>query len=74
MARRTGVSLAEATLVVSAVVLGMIVGRMAISTHALGVRDPVWMIRSGIALALAGLLVPWVSTSYELSMAGMVSS
>jgi predicted MFS family arabinose efflux permease len=69
--RRTGVTLAEATLVISAFVGGIIAGRFGLSSHAISSRDPVWMMRVGIALAIVGLLLPWASTSYEAGMIGM---
>lgn len=69
--RRSGVSLADATLGISAFVAGIIAGRVALSSHAVSERDPVWMLRVAVILASVGLLLPWASTSYEVAMLGM---
>jgi fucose permease len=69
--RRTDVSLADATLTISAFVAGMIVARLAFSSHALSSHDPVWLMRIGIILALAGTLLVWATPSYEVSATGM---
>lgn len=69
--RRSGVSLAEATLGISAFVAGIIAGRMALSSHAISGRDPVLMLRVAVVLAIVGMLLPWASTSYEVAMIGM---
>ena len=68
--RRTGVPLAEATLAISAFIGGVIAGRLALSTQAVSARDPVWLMRGGIVVAMVGLLLPWASTSYEISLVG----
>ncbi|MFV2064312.1 MAG: sugar MFS transporter [Chloroflexota bacterium] len=70
--RRTGVSLGEATLVISALVGGVIAGRVALSSHAVSDRDPVWLMRGGIVVGMVGLLLPWASTSFELAMLGIL--
>jgi fucose permease len=72
--RRSGVSLAEATLGISAFVGGIIAGRIALSSHAVSARDPVLMLRVAVVLAIVGLLLPWASTSYEVAMLGMFVS
>ncbi|MFV2064677.1 MAG: sugar MFS transporter [Chloroflexota bacterium] len=69
--RRTGVSLAEATLVISVLIGGVIAGRIGLSSHAISGRDPVWLMRGGIIVAMIGLLVPWASTSFEMAMLGI---
>ena len=70
--RRTGVSLADATLTISAYIGGMIVGRLALSTHEVSGREPIWLMRGGIALALVGTLLAWASGGYEASLLAML--
>jgi fucose permease len=62
------VSLATATLVVSALSLGTIVGRFGLSFRAVSERDPIWIIRGGIVVALLAAMMAWVSASFEFSM------
>ena len=69
--RSTGVSLADATLTISVFILGVIVARTGVSTPVIGRTDPVWLLRIGLALAFAGSLAVWATSSYELSMAAM---
>ena len=72
VARQTAVSLADATLVIAAFIAGVVVGRIGLSFHAVSERDPIVLLRVGIILALAGSLMPWASTSFELSLAGFL--
>ncbi len=68
---QTGVTLADATLVISAFIGGMIAGRVGLSLHAVSALDPVWLMRVGLGIGLLSLLLTWVSTSYEVSMIAM---
>ena len=70
VARRTGVSLADATLVISAFISGVVIGRIGLSFRAVSERDPIVSLRVGITLVLAGSLASWASTSFELSLLG----
>ncbi len=74
VASRTGVSLADATLTISAFIAGMIAGRAVMSVGAAGRLDPVWVIRGGLLLTFAAVLVLWVSGSWWLSVAAMAVS
>ena len=69
--RRTGVSLGDATLTISAYVGGMVVSRFGLSLHAVSARDPVWLVRGSLFFAFVGALLLWATTSYEMSMLGM---
>lgn len=68
---QTGVTLADATLVISAFIGGMIAGRVGLSLHAVSAHDPVRLMRAGLGIGLLSLLLTWVSTSYEVSMIAM---
>ncbi len=67
---QTGVPLSEATLVITAFTAGMVVSRIGLSFRAASEWNPIWLLRGGAALALLGTLLPWASTSFELSMIG----
>jgi fucose permease len=69
--QQTGVSLAQATLSVAAFSGGMVLGRVALSSHAISAREPIRLMRAGIVLAALATLVVWASRSYELSMLAM---
>jgi len=71
VAQRTGVSLADATLAISAFIAGPLVGRILLSTHALSRLDPVRLMRGGTVLMLVAVLLLWLTTSYEISVLGM---
>ena len=72
VAGQTGVSLADATLVISAFIFGVVIGRVGLSLHAVSARDPIVVLRFGIALLFAGSLACWASTSFELSLLGFL--
>ena len=72
MVRQTGVSLADATLTISAFIAGMIAGRAVMSVQAMGRLDPIRVVRGGIILTFLAVLVPWLSGDYLLSAAGML--
>ena len=69
--RQTGVSLADATLTISAFIAGMIAGRAVMSMKAMGRFDPMLVIRTGVVVTFVALLLPWLSNSYELSVVGL---
>ncbi len=69
---RTGVSLADATLTISAFIAGMIAGRAVMSVRAMGRLEPMFVIRAGIVLTFAAVLMVWFSGSYLVSAAGML--
>ncbi len=68
---KTGVSLADATLTISAFIAGMIAGRAVMSVRAMGRLAPMLVIRAGIVLTFGAVLLLWLSGSYLLSVVGM---
>ncbi|MGD8485845.1 MAG: hypothetical protein PVH07_04320 [Chloroflexota bacterium] len=74
VASRTGASLADATLTISAFIAGMIAGRAVMSAGAAGRVEPMWIIRGGLLLTLMAVLVLWVSESWAVSAAAMAMS
>ena len=70
--RQTGVSLADATLTISAFIAGMIAGRAVMSVRAVARLEPMLVIRAGIGLTFVAVLVPWLSGDYLVSMAGLL--
>ncbi len=72
--RSTGVSLAEATLTISVYIAGIILARTAVSTPTVGSIDPMWLLRGELALVVAGTLLLWATTSYEVSIMAMFLS
>jgi MFS family permease len=71
---RTGVSLADATLTISAFIAGMIAGRAVISVPAMARLDPMLVVRSGIALTLVAVLVVWLTGEYPVAALAMLIS
>jgi fucose permease len=71
VAKRTGISSADATLLASLFVAGMFLGRAAIGRGFGGQREPRLMIIAGLAVALTGACLVWVSTIPALSGAGL---
>jgi MFS family permease len=71
VAARTGVSLADATLTISAFIAGMIAGRAVMSMEATGRLEAMWIIRGGLLLTFVAVLVVWVSGSWWVSAAAM---
>jgi predicted MFS family arabinose efflux permease len=69
--RQAGVSLADATLTISAFIAGMIAGRALMSLGSMGRLDPMRVIRAGIVITLAAVLLPW-SGDYLLGVGGML--
>jgi fucose permease len=70
--RSTGTSLADATLTISVFIGGVILARAAVSSPAIGSIEPVWLLRSGLVLALVGSLLLWATSSYEISIVAML--
>jgi MFS family permease len=72
--RGTGVSLADATLTISAFIAGMIAGRTVTSVEAVARLDALLVIRSGIVLTLVAVLVVWASGDYLVAAAAMLAA
>ena len=71
VAARTGASLADATLTISAFIAGMIAGRAVMSAKVTGRLAPMVIIRGGLLLTFAAVLFVWVSESWAVSAAAM---
>ena len=69
---RTGVTLADATLTISAFIAGMIVGRAVMSMRAMGRIEPMRVIRAGIVITFAAVLAVWLSGEYLVSAGAML--
>jgi MFS family permease len=70
--KRTGVSSANATLLASLFVVGMLVGRIA-TGRGLGARlSPRTMLASGLVVVVAGAGLTWLSTTAPLSGLGLL--
>ncbi len=69
---RTGVSLADATLTISAFIAGMIAGRAVMSVRTMGRLDPMLVIRVGIVVTFVAVVVVWLSGDYLVSAGGML--
>jgi fucose permease len=69
--QRTGISSADATLLASLFVVGMFLGRAAIGRGFGSRREPRLMIVAGLAVALTGACLVWVSTVPVLSGFGL---
>lgn len=72
--RQTGVSLEDATLTISAFIVGMMAGRTVLSFHAMGRLDPMRVIRFGAFVTIVAVLVPWLSGELLVSGAGMMAA
>lgn len=59
--RQVGISLADATLVAAGFYAGMATSRIALSFHVIGGRDPITLMRLGLAIALAGTVLAWAT-------------
>jgi len=70
--QQTGATLADATLTISAFIGGLILGRAVMSVGAMGRLDPILVMRAGIVLTFAAVLLPWLATSYAVSGAGLL--
>ena len=70
--RQVAVPLEEAVLVFSAFLAGMVVSRFGLSLAAVSRREPIWLMRAGVAGVLLGSLVAWTSTSFVLSVAAFL--
>jgi hypothetical protein len=71
VADRSGASLSDATLTISAFILGMLLGRVVLSFDGFRLPQPATLIRLGLALSITAGLVLWVSTSVWLSAGAM---
>jgi fucose permease len=69
--RQTGISLADATLVATSFYAGMATSRTALSFHLVSGRDPIALIRLGLAIALTGSLVAWTALDVVSSGLGI---
>lgn len=72
--RQIGVSLGDATLVAAAFYAGMATARVGLSFHAVGGRDPVWLMRASLAVALLGTLLARIAGSLEEAGLGIYIS
>ena len=71
VAARTGESLADATLTISAFIAGMIAGRAVMSMEATGRLEAMRIIRGGLVITFVAVLAVWVSGSWWLSAVAM---
>ena len=70
VARRTGVSAADATLLASLFVAGMLAGRLAIGRGFGGGRAPRGILAGGLVVVLVGATLVWIATTPPLSGSG----
>jgi fucose permease len=61
--RQVGISLADATLVAAGFYAGMATSRIALSLHVVSQRDPITLMRLGLAIALVGTVLAWATGS-----------
>lgn len=59
--RQVGISLGDATLVAASFYAGMATSRVGLSFHVVSGRDPIRLVRIGLAVALLGSLLAWSS-------------
>jgi MFS family permease len=71
VSRQVGLDLEDATLVAAGFYAGMATTRVGLSSHRLGRRDPIAVIRVGFVLALVGALLAWASTEVVLVALGI---
>jgi MFS family permease len=64
---RSGVPLEEAAFVLSAFVLGIVIGRTVLSVSAVSGLEPMGMFRGGVVLVGAGAVAAWLSPSLPVS-------
>jgi hypothetical protein len=71
--QQTGVLLRDATLVISMFFAGMVIARSALSLPASGRREPILIIRAGIAVLVVGSVIVWATTSFPISLIGFLA-
>jgi len=69
--RQVGISLGDATLVAAGFYAGMATARVGLSFHAVGGRDPIWLMRGSLAVALLGTLLARLAESVEVAGLGI---
>lgn len=69
--RGVGISLGDATLVATGFYVGMATARVGLSLHVVGDRDPIWLMRGSLAVALAGSLLAWSAGSVGIAALGI---
>jgi MFS family permease len=69
--RQVGISLGDATLVATMFYAGMGTARIGLSFHIVSGRDPLWLIRGSLAVALLGSLLAWATSGLELAALGV---
>lgn len=69
--RQVGISLADATLVAAGFYAGMATSRLALSLHVVSQRDPITLMRLGLAVALAGTMLAWATGSLVPAAVGI---
>ncbi len=67
--RQVGISLGNATLVAASFYAGMATTRVGLSLHLVGGRDPIRLMRIGLAVALLGSLLAW--GAHGVALAGL---
>jgi MFS family permease len=70
--KRTGISSADATLLASLFIVGMLVGRLAVGSRLGAVRAPRGLLAAGLVVVLAGASLTWISTVPVLSGLGLL--
>jgi hypothetical protein len=71
--QQTNVLLRDATLVISMFFGGMVIARSVLSLPAVGRREPIRLIRAGLAMLVVGSVVVWASTNFAISLIGFLA-
>ena len=69
--RQAGISLADATLVAASFYAGMATSRVGLSFHAISRRDPIMLMRLGLAIALGGTVLAWATGEVTIAAVGI---
>mgnify|MGYP001818643181 FL=1 len=69
--RQAGISLADATLVAASFYAGMATSRVGLSFHAISRRDPIMLMRLGLAIALVGTVLAWATGEVAIAAVGI---
>jgi MFS family permease len=71
--QQTGVSLGDATLVISMFFAGIVIARSALSLPAASRQEPIVLIRAGLVVLVIGSVVVWASSSFAISLVGFLA-